>query len=150
MRVDLAEHTLSEEVENALASIESLKIYQKEQDKINFQSLEDPRINTLKQIRNWFIYGDKQKTESKEWILSQCQFNLILSIDSFLEILTFFLNKYPNSMIQPKRISQDMLEGLFGTIRELGGDTGKTLTNRVPTRLVIFFDRSPDLFNNID
>ncbi|GET54990.1 hypothetical protein GLOIN_2v1776914 [Rhizophagus irregularis DAOM 181602=DAOM 197198] len=123
MRVDLAEHTLSEEVENALASIESLKIYQKEQDKISFQSLEDPCINTLKNIRNWFIYDDKQKTESKEWILSQCQFNLILSIDSFLEILTFFLNKYPNSMIQPKRISQDMLEGLFGTIRELGGDT---------------------------
>ncbi|PKK62755.1 hypothetical protein RhiirC2_717464 [Rhizophagus irregularis] len=73
MRVDLAEYTLSEEVENALASIESLKIYQKEQD--------------------------------------------------FLEILTFFLNKYPNSMIQPKHISQDMLEGLFGTIRELGGDS---------------------------
>ncbi|PKB95608.1 hypothetical protein RhiirA5_385891 [Rhizophagus irregularis] len=29
----------------------------------------------------------------------------------------------PRSMIQPKRISQDMLEGLFGTIRELGGDS---------------------------
>ncbi|EXX62758.1 uncharacterized protein OCT59_011490 [Rhizophagus irregularis] len=26
-------------------------------------------------------------------------------------------------MIQPKRISQDMLEGLFGTIRELGKDS---------------------------
>jgi len=26
-------------------------------------------------------------------------------------------------MIQPRRISQDMLEGLFGTIRELGGDS---------------------------
>jgi hypothetical protein len=91
--------------------------------KLSFQSLEDPRINTLKEIRNWFIYGDKQKTESKEWISSQCQFDLILSIDGFLGILSFFLNKYPNSMIQPKRISQDMLEGLFGTIHELGGDS---------------------------
>ena len=91
--------------------------------KINFQSLKDSRINTLKEIRNWFICGDKQKTESKEWISSQCQFDLILSIDGFLGMLTFLFNKYPNSMIQPRRISQDMLEGLFGTIRELGGDS---------------------------
>lgn len=26
-------------------------------------------------------------------------------------------------MIQPRRVSQDILEGLFGTIRELGGDS---------------------------
>ena len=38
-------------------------------------------------------------------------------------MFTFFLNKYPNSIIQPRRISQDMLEGLFGTIRKLGGDS---------------------------
>jgi hypothetical protein len=38
--------------------------------KISFQSLEDPRINTLKEICNWFIDGDKQKTEFKEWISS--------------------------------------------------------------------------------
>ena len=38
-------------------------------------------------------------------------------------MLTFVLNKYPGSIIQPRRISQDMLEGLFGTIRELGGDS---------------------------
>ncbi|EXX62949.1 hypothetical protein RirG_156940 [Rhizophagus irregularis DAOM 197198w] len=30
---------------------------------------------------------------------------------------------YPNSTIEPRRISQDMLEGLFGTIRQLGGDS---------------------------
>ncbi len=38
-------------------------------------------------------------------------------------MITFFLNKYPNSIIQLRHISQDMLEGLFGTIRELGGDS---------------------------
>jgi len=38
-------------------------------------------------------------------------------------MLTFVLNKYPGSIIQPRCISQDMLEGLFGTIRELGGDS---------------------------
>src|SRR6266487_4417522 len=80
--------------------------------KINFQSLEDPRINTLKQIHDWFICGDKQKTESKEWISSQCQFDLILSINGFLGMLEFILNKYSGAMIQPKRISQDMLEAL--------------------------------------
>ncbi|CAB4402948.1 unnamed protein product [Rhizophagus irregularis] len=67
MRVDLAEHTLSKEVEDALSNIEELKnISEGTRDyikysrkyrqimhsKINFQSLEDPRINTLKQIRN--------------------------------------------------------------------------------------------------
>src|SRR5947208_12659383 len=38
-------------------------------------------------------------------------------------MLKFVLNKYPGSIIQSRRISQDMLEGLFGTIRELGGDS---------------------------
>jgi hypothetical protein len=88
--------------------------------KINFQSLEDLRINTLKQIRDWFIRGDKQKTESKEWISSQCQYDLVLSINGFIGMLKYIFNKYPSAMIQAKRISQDMLEGLFGTIRELG------------------------------
>jgi len=91
--------------------------------KINFQSLKDPRINTLKQIRDWFICGNKQKTETKEWISPQCQFDLVISINGFLEMLTVILNKYPGAMIQAKRISQDMLEGLFGTIREFGGDS---------------------------
>lgn len=111
--------------------------------KISFQSLENPCINTLKEICKWFIYGDKQKIESKEWISSQCQFDLILFIDGFLEILTFFLNK---SMIQPKCISQDMLEGLFGTIHEFGGDLviqtlksyGHVLNKYQATALVTF------------
>ncbi|RHZ88001.1 hypothetical protein Glove_26g233 [Diversispora epigaea] len=106
MRVDLAEHTLLKEVEDALASIEELK-----------------EISEGTRIRDWFIRGDKQKLGSKEWISSQCQFDLILSIDGFLGMLEFLFKKYPGSMIQPKRISQDMLEGLFGTIRELGGDS---------------------------
>ncbi|CAG8806245.1 3339_t:CDS:2, partial [Dentiscutata erythropus] len=31
--------------------------------------------------------------------------------------------KYPGSVIQPRCISQDMFKGLFGTIRQLGGDS---------------------------
>jgi hypothetical protein len=91
--------------------------------KINFQSLNDERLYTLKEIRDWFICGDKQKSGSKTWILAQCQFDLILSINGFIGMLEFLLKKYLGSIIQPKRISQDMLEGLFGTIRELGGDS---------------------------
>jgi hypothetical protein len=97
--------------------------------RINFRSLEDTRISTLKEIRNWFIYGDNQKTGPKGWISSQCQFDLISSINGFLEMLKFMLNKYPGSMIQPKRISQDLLEGFFGTIRELGGDSSTQTLN---------------------
>ncbi|CAG8823489.1 20264_t:CDS:2, partial [Dentiscutata erythropus] len=96
MRVDLAEHTLSKEVEDTLASIEELKeISEGTQDfikysqnyrqiihsKIGFRSIEDPRINTLREIRDWFVRGDKQKTKPTQWISSQCQFDLILSID---------------------------------------------------------------------
>ena len=91
--------------------------------KINFYSLEDSRINTLKEIRNWFIYGDKQKAGHMEWISPQCQFDLILSINGFLGMLEFILKKYPGSIIQSRRVTQDMLEGLFGIIRELGGDS---------------------------
>ena len=91
--------------------------------KICFRTIDDSRINTLKEIRDWFINGEKQKVGPMGWISPQCQFDMILSINGFLEILEFILKKYPGSIIQPRRISQDMLEGLFGTIRELGGDS---------------------------
>lgn len=91
--------------------------------KINFCSIEDPRVNTLKEIHNWFIYRNKQKTGHMEWISPQCQFDLILSIDGFLGLLEFILKKYPGSIVQSRCISQDILEGLFGVIRELGGDS---------------------------
>ncbi|CAJ0915777.1 4888_t:CDS:2, partial [Entrophospora sp. SA101] len=35
----------------------------------------------------------------------------------------YILSRYKIAAIQPRRISQDMLEGLFGTIRELSGDS---------------------------
>ncbi|RHZ60077.1 hypothetical protein Glove_359g27 [Diversispora epigaea] len=138
MRVDLAEQTLSKEVEDALESIDELKfIFEGTQEfikysrkyrqimhsKISFCSLNDPRISTLKEICNWFVYGDKQKKNYKEWISSQCQFDLILSINGFIGMLEFILKKYLGAIVQPKRISQDTLEGLFGTIREMGGDS---------------------------
>lgn len=53
----------------------------------------------------------------------KCQFDILLSINGFLSIIEFILTKYPGSKIQARRLSQDMLEGLFGTIRELGGDS---------------------------
>ena len=59
--------------------------------KINFYSMEDWRINTLKEIRNWFVYGDKQKAGHMGWISPQCQFDLILSIDGFLGMLGFII-----------------------------------------------------------
>ena len=54
--------------------------------KLDFQSLEDSRIYTLKEIRDWFINGERQKVGPMEWISSQYQFDLILSINGFLEI----------------------------------------------------------------
>ncbi|CAG8780053.1 21125_t:CDS:2, partial [Racocetra persica] len=60
--------------------------------RICISSLKDPRLNTLKEIKQWFIQGDKQKKDS-----SQC------------------------AIIQPRRLSQDMLEGL--SIREMAGDS---------------------------
>src|SRR6185369_2273330 len=85
--------------------------------------MEDPQIQTLKNIRDWFLLGDNQKKGTMEWISSQCQFDLILSINGFLGMLEYILSKYKTAAIQPRRISQDMLEGLFGTIRQLSGDS---------------------------
>ena len=90
---------------------------------ICISSLEDPHLNTLKEIKKWFIQGDTQKKNSSQWISAQCQFDLVSSINGFLGIVKYVLNNCPGAMIQPKRISQDMLEGLFGTIREMGGDS---------------------------
>jgi len=36
---------------------------------------------------------------------------------------------YPDVAIEPRRVSQDMLEGLFGTIRQLGGDSSTQTRN---------------------
>ncbi|RHZ82966.1 hypothetical protein Glove_102g94 [Diversispora epigaea] len=112
MRIDLAKHTLSKEIEDAMASIEELK------------EISEGTRNFIKNSREYrlIMHSDKQKTGSKEWISSQCQFDIILSINGFLEMLSFFLKNYPDSIIQPKCISQDTLEGLFGTIQLMGGD----------------------------
>lgn len=87
------------------------------------EDFNDSRLQTLKKIYNWFIEKDKQKTSKTNWISSQCQFDLLLSIQGFLEMVKEIFILFPNSIIEPCRISQDMLEGLFGTIRQLGGDS---------------------------
>src|SRR5436853_5587459 len=85
--------------------------------RICISSLDDPRLNALKEIKQWFIQGNKQKEKPRQWFSAKCQFDLLLSINGFLGIV---LVNWP---VQPRRISQDMLEGLFGTIREMGGDS---------------------------
>ena len=42
---------------------------------------------------------------------------------SFLGMIKEIFILYPDSVIEPRWVSQDMLEGLFGTIRQLGGDS---------------------------
>ncbi|CAG8766935.1 27683_t:CDS:2, partial [Dentiscutata erythropus] len=138
MRVDLVEYTLSLNDKNAMVEIpELMNISQGTQLFINYarmyrdithsriciSSLENPCLNTLKEIKYWFIQGDKEKKNPSQWCSSQCQFDLILSINGFLGIIEYVLSEWPNAMIQPRRISQDMLEGLFGTIREMNGDS---------------------------
>ncbi|CAG8817106.1 36203_t:CDS:2, partial [Racocetra persica] len=66
---------------------------------------------------------DKQKKDSSQWFSVQCQFDLILSINRFLGIVEYVLTNWPGTIIQPRRLSQDMLEGLFGSIREMAGDS---------------------------
>ncbi|CAB4426886.1 unnamed protein product [Rhizophagus irregularis] len=71
MCVDLVEHTLSKEVECALAPIKELKdisegtrefikyarkYHEIMHSKIGFRSIEDSHIKTLKEIRNWNWY----------------------------------------------------------------------------------------------
>jgi hypothetical protein len=87
------------------------------------EGLNDSRIQTLKEIRDWFVIRDKQKASKINWISPQCQFDVLLSIQGFLGMVERIFVLYPNSTIEPRRISQDMLEGLFGTIRQLGGDS---------------------------
>ncbi|PKK57898.1 hypothetical protein RhiirC2_720919 [Rhizophagus irregularis] len=138
MRVDLAEHTLSKDVENAMKVIDELKeisagnrefihysyLYRQIfHSKKPLESLDDSRLHTLKNVHDWFVIRDKQKTSKINWISPQCQFDLLLSIQGFLGMVKEIFTLYPNSTVEPHRISQDMLEGLFGTIRQLGGDS---------------------------
>ncbi|CAG8769870.1 34538_t:CDS:2, partial [Racocetra persica] len=63
--------------------------------KICISSLKDPHLNTLKKIKQWFIQGDKQKKDSSQWFSAQCQFDLVLSINRFLEIVEYVLTNWP-------------------------------------------------------
>ncbi|GES77572.1 hypothetical protein GLOIN_2v1773882 [Rhizophagus clarus] len=138
MRVDLAEHTLSKDVENAMNLIDELKeISTGTREFINYSSLyrqifhskkpleglADSRLQTLQKIYDWFVIRDRQKNSTINWISLQCQFDLLLSIQGFLGMIKEIFILYPDSVIEPRRVSQDMLEGLFGTIRQLGGDS---------------------------
>ncbi|CAG8794076.1 11786_t:CDS:1, partial [Dentiscutata erythropus] len=91
--------------------------------RISISSLNDPQLNTLREIKQWFIQDNQQKKDSSQWFSAQCQFDLILSINGFLEIVEYIFNNCPGAVIQPRRVSQDMLEGLFGTIREMGSNS---------------------------
>ncbi|CAG8648536.1 4743_t:CDS:2, partial [Paraglomus occultum] len=91
--------------------------------RVCISSLDDPRLNALKEIKQWFIQGNKQKENPRQWFSAQCQFDLLLSINGFLGIVEYVLVNWPGVAVQPRRISQDMLEGLFGTIREMSGDS---------------------------
>ncbi|UZO08781.1 uncharacterized protein OCT59_029032 [Rhizophagus irregularis] len=138
MRVDLAEQTLSKDVENAMEMIDELKeISAGTREFINYsylyrqifhskkplENLADSRLQTLKEIRDWFVIRDNQKTSTMNWISPQCQFDLLLSIQGFLDMVKDIFTLYPDVTIEPCRVSQDMLEGLFGTIRQLGRDS---------------------------
>ena len=87
------------------------------------ENLADSRLQTLKEIYNWFVIKNSQKTSILNWISSQCQFDLLLSIQGFLDIVKDIFTLYSDATIDSHRVSQDMLEGLFDTIRQLGGDS---------------------------
>ena len=87
------------------------------------ENLADSRLQTLKEIQDWFVIRDSQKTSILNWISPQCQFDLLLSIQGFLGMVKDIFTLHPNVTIKPCKVSQDMLEGLFGTIRQVGGDS---------------------------
>ncbi|PKC04147.1 hypothetical protein RhiirA5_422676 [Rhizophagus irregularis] len=130
--------TKRHDVENAMKAIDKLKeisagtrefihyahLYRQIfHSKKSLEGFNDSRLQTLKNIHDWFVIRDKQKTSKINWISPQCLFDLLLSIQGFLGMVEEIFTLYPNSTIEPRRISQVMLEGLFGTIRQLGGDS---------------------------
>ncbi|CAG8492326.1 1615_t:CDS:10 [Diversispora eburnea] len=99
IRIDLTEQTLSKEVEDALESIDELKY------------ISDKTRDFIKYSRKY-----RQIMHSKLIFrsLDDPRFTTLKKIRNWFVY---------GAMIQSKRISQDMLEGFFGTIRELGGDS---------------------------
>ncbi|EXX70182.1 hypothetical protein RirG_089770 [Rhizophagus irregularis DAOM 197198w] len=122
MRVDLAEQTLSKDVENAMKAIDGLKeisagtrefihysyLYRQIfHSKKPLEGLADFRFQTLKNILDWFVFRDKQKANNINWISPQCQFDLLLSIQGFLGMAEEIFKLYPNSIIEPRRLRGD-------------------------------------------
>src|SRR3954447_10317289 len=76
------------------------------------ENLADSRLQTLKEIYDWFVIKDSQKISPLNWISPQCQFDLLLSIQGFLGMVNDIFTLYQNVTIESCRVSQDMLEGL--------------------------------------
>ncbi|CAB4417282.1 unnamed protein product [Rhizophagus irregularis] len=107
-----------EDVKNAMEMIDELKeISAGTREFINYsylyrqifhskkplENLADSRLQTLKEIRDWFVIRDNQKTSTMNWISPQCQFDLLLSIQGFLDMICW--------------------KDYLATIRQLGGDS---------------------------
>ncbi|POG80139.1 hypothetical protein GLOIN_2v1803661 [Rhizophagus irregularis DAOM 181602=DAOM 197198] len=72
------------------------------------EGLADFRFQTLKNILDWFVFRDKQKANNINWISPQCQFDLLLSIQGFLGMAEEIFKLYPNSIIEPRRVTAKM------------------------------------------
>ncbi|RGB33422.1 hypothetical protein C1646_761716 [Rhizophagus diaphanus] len=115
MCVNLAKQTLSKDVENAMKMIDELKEI----------SAGIRVINCKNEIPDWFVIRNNQKTSTINWISLQCQFDLLLSIQDFLDMVKNIFTLYSNVTIKPHKVLQDMLKGLFGIIQQLGRSNTK-------------------------
>ncbi|CAG8706743.1 773_t:CDS:2, partial [Dentiscutata erythropus] len=68
----------------------------------------------------WLTPWSKMRVDLAEYTLS---FDVKKAIENISELNYIFQGTQDRAIIQPRRISQDMLEGLFRTIREIGGDS---------------------------
>lgn len=100
----------------------SSKIIQLFQDKIGIQSIQDNRLKDLSQFLDFLIkWKSSAGTDGKKFISSKLFFDLNSMILGFQSLVSIKLKAFPNAIIKPAIINQDLVENHFCQVRACNG-----------------------------
>lgn len=100
----------------------SSKIIQLFQDKIGIQSIQDSRLKDLSQFLDFLIkWKSSAGTDGKKFISSKLFFDLNSMILGFQSLVSIKLKAFPNAIIKPAIINQDLVENHFCQVRACNG-----------------------------
>ena len=113
-------------------------------DHVPIKSIEDPRLEELRAIVQWFqewVESVEARIELSPSIRDTMRihdrtvFDLVLAFRGFIGFLTDFKAEFPNGFLIPHLFSQDGLENWFGQVRGVGSQHNAPNCNEYGARV---------------